>query len=60
MKKKYIIVAPYKTFNWLLAPIINILKKKYDYHTIFIIPKHYKLPKLFLNKLSKSDKFYYY
>ena len=60
IKKKYILVGPYKTFNWLLAPIINKFKIKYNFNIIFIIPEGYALPEIYEQNMTKQDKIFFY
>lgn len=60
VKQKYIIVAPYKTFNWLVAPIINKFRFKYNINIIFIVPEGYEIPEIYQRVICKEDKVLFY
>ena len=53
--KQYVILRPYKAFNWLLVEIIDKIRAKYGVSFIVLVPPGYSVQRAFSDKITEDD-----
>ena len=54
-KKEYVIIAPYKAFNWLLNGIMDDIRGTYNVAFIILIPEGLTVPEIIKGKITDDD-----